>query len=247
MKTWKNLREGAPSFVREPAAKAFWNKSVLLNPKNFSEPTKDDKVFKATNINGPSGKVHGAAKDEDQSQGYHRPIMFGDYLNHLLSMEATEWSEDAESFVEAVTEMNDEQFVSFMEETIPEDLAELWAPSRLPDYVSSQAHQAASFHAAHSHQEKAPIHNALRAKALEKWHSKLKPGSKKVEDVVGSMEAKREAMKIKESRWEPTPEEQAAIKAHDAKEIAKARAARKAKGKPGVFGRMMNHIAGGVL
>lgn len=113
MKTIKQIREEADEVrrnIRSPFDRAIFNASVLLDPACFSEPTKDNNVFKASNI----AYKHGARPADnpanpDDSEGYRTPIMFGDYVDYMMHRVRQESLEDKHmELVESLEELGDE-------------------------------------------------------------------------------------------------------------------------------------------
>lgn len=141
MKKFRDLRESAPN-IRAPADKDFWNKNVLLAPHAFSEPTKDNNVFKAANVKAFGGKRNiDQTQGEDQSQGYTSVIQFGDYVAHLLKMiEDNEYITDEEiDFLEEIASLsNDEREELFNEEIQLDELSKDTLRSYRDKAVDSQ-------------------------------------------------------------------------------------------------------------
>jgi len=120
----QELEEASPSDYayqpRSPASQAFLNQHLLVKFNKLSIPVQDNNVFNAANLDIKQGK-RGADKDnvDDQSAGYHTPVVFGDYVSRFMQMrtEGEDLSADEEDFLNEVLMMDLDELEDIVENT----------------------------------------------------------------------------------------------------------------------------------
>lgn len=131
----KEYAVGDNPTVRSPAGRDFLNQHLVLKYK-LSIPTEDENVFNAANIQPYGGRLADKKTHDDISAGYHRPVMFGDYLDYLMKMRNESVDETLHPFILFIEEnLSDEEMDSLLETELPElDEEEL---AGLKDFVAA--------------------------------------------------------------------------------------------------------------
>lgn len=137
MKSFKEVRQKLDEYrigdnptTQNPSDKAFLNKHLVLQYKNLSIPVSDDNVFNAANIT--QGQAQGGKRQADQIQydnhmdGYNTPVLFGDYVNYLMSMraanESVELDNEENALIETVLAFdNQEELKTLLDTELTED------------------------------------------------------------------------------------------------------------------------------
>lgn len=107
--------------ARTPTEKKLFNQSLIMNPVKYSDPTKDNNVFNAANLDIRAGKrIADQSNDDDQSNGYKTPIMFGDYVDYLMKMrnEGVELDDADEALLDEIADLSEDDFTELMLEEI---------------------------------------------------------------------------------------------------------------------------------